>query len=51
MRVLIVEDEMKMAALLQRGLREDGMAADVAATGEDACGWPAPPTTTRSCST
>jgi len=36
MRVLIVEDETKMAALLQRGLREDGVAADVAAAGEDA---------------
>ena len=29
-RVLIVEDEVKMAALIRRGLREDGMAADVA---------------------
>jgi two-component system, OmpR family, response regulator len=36
MRVLIVEDEVKMAGLLRRGLREDGMAADVAANGEDA---------------
>ena len=36
MRVLIVEDEVKMAGLLRRGLREDGMAADVAAKGEDA---------------
>ena len=36
MRVLIVEDEVKMAALLQRGLREDGVAADVAELGEDA---------------
>ena len=36
MRVLIVEDEKKMAALLQRGLREDGVAADIAAAGEDA---------------
>jgi len=36
MRVLIVEDELKMAGLLRRGLREDGMAADVAAKGEDA---------------
>ena len=36
MRVLIVEDETKMAALLQRGLREDGVAADIAAAGEDA---------------
>src|SRR4051812_11744935 len=36
MRVLIVEDEAKMAALLQRGLRDDGMAADVVIEGEDA---------------
>jgi two-component system OmpR family response regulator len=36
MRVLIVEDELKMAALIQRGLRDDGMAADVAGNGEDA---------------
>jgi two-component system OmpR family response regulator len=36
MRVLIVEDELKMAALLQRGLRENGVAADVAEVGEDA---------------
>src|SRR6476660_6532677 len=36
MRVLIVEDEVKMASLLRRGLREEGLAADVAASGEDA---------------
>jgi two-component system OmpR family response regulator len=36
MRILIVEDEVKMAALLRRGLREDGHAADIAGTGEDA---------------
>jgi two-component system, OmpR family, response regulator len=36
MRVLIVEDETKMAGLLQRGLRDDGMAADVTDRGEDA---------------
>jgi len=36
MRVLIVEDEVKMAGLIRRGLREDGLAADVAITGEDA---------------
>jgi two-component system, OmpR family, response regulator len=36
MRVLIVEDEPKMAGLIRRGLREDGMAPDVAARGEDA---------------
>ena len=36
MRVLIVEDELKMAGLLRRGLVEEGHAADVATTGEDA---------------
>ncbi|MDX6681842.1 MAG: two-component system, OmpR family, response regulator [Solirubrobacteraceae bacterium] len=36
MRVLIVEDEIKMASLIRRGLREDGLAADVAIKGEDA---------------
>jgi two-component system OmpR family response regulator len=35
-RVLIVEDKLKMASLLRRGLTEEGHAADVAATGEDA---------------
>jgi two-component system OmpR family response regulator len=36
MRVLVVEDEAKMAALLARGLREEGHAVDVAGRGEDA---------------
>src|SRR4051794_39023030 len=36
MRVLVVEDETKMAALLRRGLVEEGHAADVAGHGEDA---------------
>lgn len=36
MRVLVVEDEPKMAKLLERGLREEGHAADVAHSGEDA---------------
>jgi two-component system, OmpR family, response regulator len=36
MRALVVEDEPKMAALLRRGLAEEGYAADVAGTGEDA---------------
>lgn len=36
MRVLIVEDEPKLAALLRRGFTRDGIAADVAASGEDA---------------
>ena len=36
MRVLVVEDERKLADVLARGLREEGYAADVAARGEDA---------------
>src|SRR4051794_27268456 len=32
MRVLVVEDEPRMAALLRRGLTEDGFAVDVAST-------------------
>jgi two-component system, OmpR family, response regulator len=35
-RVLIVEDEPKMAGLIRRGLREEGYAADVTASGDDA---------------
>jgi two-component system, OmpR family, response regulator len=35
MRVLVVEDSVKMAAVLKRGLEEEGYAVDVAATGED----------------
>jgi two-component system OmpR family response regulator len=36
MRALVVEDELKMAALIRRGLIEEGYAADVARTGEEA---------------
>jgi two-component system OmpR family response regulator len=36
MRILVVEDETKMAALLRRGLEEEGFAVDVVRTGEDA---------------
>ena len=36
MRILIVEDEVKLAALIRRGLREEGLLADVAIKGEDA---------------
>jgi two-component system OmpR family response regulator len=34
-RILVVEDSVKMAAVLRRGLQEEGYAVDVAATGED----------------
>src|SRR5688500_20224785 len=36
MRVLIVEDDVKMAGLLRRGLIEEGLAADVARAAEEA---------------
>jgi two-component system OmpR family response regulator len=36
MRVLIVEDEAKMAGLIKRGLTREGMAVDVVGEGEDA---------------
>ena len=36
MRILVVEDDPKLAGLLQRGLTERGEATDVAARGEDA---------------
>src|SRR6476660_1480971 len=36
MRVLIVEDHPKMAGLIGRGLRKEGMAVDVSGDGEDA---------------
>jgi two-component system OmpR family response regulator len=35
-RVLVVEDEAKLASLLRRGLRREGMGVDVARSGEDA---------------
>lgn len=36
MRVLLVEDEVKMASVIQRGLKAAGMAVDVVDNGEDA---------------
>ena len=36
MRVLVVEDEVRMAALLRRGLSEEGSAVDVAGDGPEA---------------
>ena len=36
MRVLIVEDELRMASLIRRGLEHEGLAADIAGSGEDA---------------
>jgi two-component system OmpR family response regulator len=36
MRILVVEDEPRMAAVIERGLRSDGAAVDVANSAEDA---------------
>jgi heavy metal response regulator len=35
MRVLVIEDEIKMAAFIKRGLEEEGIAVDIAADGEE----------------
>ncbi len=35
-RVLVVEDEVRLASLIRKGLREEGLLADVAGKGEDA---------------
>jgi DNA-binding response OmpR family regulator len=35
MRILVIEDEVKMAGLLRRGLAEEGYAVDIARTGAD----------------
>src|SRR3954471_14268817 len=44
MRILVVEDEPKMAALLHRGLARAGLSVDVASDGEEAL-WRANATT------
>ena len=36
MRVLVVEDKVKLATILGRGLRKEGLSADICTTGEDA---------------
>jgi two-component system, OmpR family, response regulator len=36
MRVLLVEDKVKLAAALRRGLQKEGLSVDVASTGEEA---------------
>jgi heavy metal response regulator len=41
MRVLVVEDEERIAAFLERGLKEEGWAVDVVHTGGDALDWAA----------
>jgi two-component system, OmpR family, response regulator len=36
MRVLVVEDEVQLASMIRRGLRDQGLLADIALRGEDA---------------
>lgn len=39
MRILLVEDEPRLASLIQQGLTEEGYAVDAVRTGEDALAW------------
>ncbi len=41
MRILVVEDERKIADFIRKGLTEHGYAVDVAFDGEEALDWPA----------
>jgi heavy metal response regulator len=41
MRVLVVEDERKIADFIRRGLTEQGYAVDIAYDGDEALDWPA----------
>ena len=50
-RVLVVEDDVRMAAALRRGLRAEGMVVDVAATASEALRTARDRTSTRSSST
>jgi len=38
-RILVVEDEPRLASLLRRGLTEEAHAVDLAADGEEALAW------------
>ena len=42
MRILLVEDEIKMARALRRGLEQEGYAVDIAPDGEGALTWCTP---------
>ena len=41
MRILLVEDEERIADFIRRGLSEEGYAVDIARDGEEAVDWPA----------
>ena len=51
MRVLLVDDEVRLAEGIRRGLEAEGMTVDVAHNGVDGLWLPASRTTTSSCST
>jgi DNA-binding response OmpR family regulator len=38
-RILVVEDERRLAELIQRGLHKQGHAVDLTGTGEEALDW------------
>lgn len=46
MRLLIVEDEKRLALALAKGLSAEGFAVDVVHDGTEGCTRPPPPTTT-----
>ncbi len=41
MRVLVVEDDLRIAEVIRKGLEEEGHAVDVAHDGDEALDWPA----------
>ncbi len=50
MRVLVIEDDRKVASFIQTGLEQEGYAVDVLNDGAEAGTRRAPSTTTPSCS-
>ena len=51
MRILVVEDDRKVASFIATGLEQEGYAVDVLHDGTEAGAQARPTTTTRSCST
>ena len=51
MRVLVVEDDAKIASFVARGLKQAGYAVDHASDGEAGLSWPSRPITMRRSST
>jgi len=42
MKILVIEDEKKLASYLQKGLSSEGFVVDVATTALTVCTWPSP---------